>query len=75
MLTVEDDYFISGEEDNKVIVHPDETVSFRIKLLPTNSNKKETKIMRKIEFLINGKKEQVTCYGELLSVECDYSPK
>jgi hypothetical protein len=40
LLTVEDEYFISGEDENKVIVHPNESVSFRIKLLPTNSSKK-----------------------------------
>ena len=75
LLTVEDECFVSGEEDNKIVVHPGESVSFRIKLFPTQSNRKENKIVRKLEFLVNGQKEYVTCYGELLPVDCDYSPK
>lgn len=75
-LSVDDDYFHSAEEDNKVLIPPKETSVFKISFYPKAEIRlKENKIIRNIEFLINNQKESILCEGDLLGGDVDVDEK
>lgn len=66
-LSIEDEYFHSLEPDNKILIEPNRTQTYRISFRPDSEQYlKEGKVTRELEFMINDRKETITCEGDLL---------
>jgi hypothetical protein len=75
-LSVDDDYFHSLEEDDKIIIPPKSTKTFKISFFPKAEIRlKESKIIRTLEFLINNQKESILCEGDLLAADIEIEEK